>query len=168
MVLCTKEEPVIKAQAFALGANDYLVKLPDKVELIARIRYHSQAYINLLERDEAYKRLEESQRQLANELRAWATAPLTLELPATLGEALHLARSGMQSTFSERDAERVRSEAFEEAYEMVRRRSEEVLTPSVPQDAHLPAQASVVLRSEPLADVLGRQFGAMLGNGTAP
>jgi len=39
---------------------------------------------------------------------------------------------------------------------------------SVPQDAHLPAQASVVLRSEPLADVLARQFGAMLGNGTAP
>jgi hypothetical protein len=39
---------------------------------------------------------------------------------------------------------------------------------SVPQDAHLPAQASVVLRSEPLADVLGRQFGAMLGTGTAP
>lgn len=39
---------------------------------------------------------------------------------------------------------------------------------SVPQDAHLQAQASVVLRSEPLADVLARQFGAMLGNGTAP
>jgi hypothetical protein len=35
------------------------------------------------------------------------------------------------------------------------------------QDAHLQAQASVVLRSEPLADVLARQFGAMLGNGTA-
>ena len=68
IVLSSKEEPVIKAQAFALGANDYLVKLPDKVELIARIRYHSQGYINLLERDEAYKRLEESQRQLAEEL----------------------------------------------------------------------------------------------------
>jgi hypothetical protein len=36
------------------------------------------------------------------------------------------------------------------------------------QDAHLPAQASVVLRSESLADVLARQFGAMLGTGTAP
>jgi hypothetical protein len=36
------------------------------------------------------------------------------------------------------------------------------------QGAHLRAQASVVLRSEPLADVLARQFGAMLGNGTAP
>jgi hypothetical protein len=39
---------------------------------------------------------------------------------------------------------------------------------SVAQDAHLRTQASVVLRSEPLADVLARQFGAMLGTGTAP
>jgi hypothetical protein len=38
----------------------------------------------------------------------------------------------------------------------------------VAQDAHLQTQASVVLRSEPLADVLARQFGAMLGTGTAP
>jgi PleD family two-component response regulator len=30
IVLSTKEEPKIKAEAFALGANDYLVKLPDK------------------------------------------------------------------------------------------------------------------------------------------
>ncbi|HEV3167326.1 MAG TPA: SpoIIE family protein phosphatase [Isosphaeraceae bacterium] len=68
IVLSSKEEPVIKAQAFGLGANDYLVKLPDKLELIARIRYHSRGYINLLERNEAYLRLEESQRQLAAEL----------------------------------------------------------------------------------------------------
>jgi hypothetical protein len=39
---------------------------------------------------------------------------------------------------------------------------------SVTQDAHLQTQASVVLRSEPLADVLARQFGAMLGTGAAP
>ena len=39
---------------------------------------------------------------------------------------------------------------------------------SVAQDARLRTQASVVLRSESLADVLGRQFGAMLGSGTAP
>ena len=39
IVLSSKEEPVIKAKAFSLGANDYLVKLPDKMELIARIRY---------------------------------------------------------------------------------------------------------------------------------
>ncbi|BAY91198.1 MULTISPECIES: response regulator [unclassified Tolypothrix] len=53
IVLSSKEEPVIKAKAFSLGANDYLVKLPDKMELIARIRYHSTAYINFLKRQEA-------------------------------------------------------------------------------------------------------------------
>ncbi len=68
IVLSSKEEPAVKAQAFALGANDYLVKLPDKVELIARIRYHSRAYLNLLERNEAYRQLAESQRQLASEV----------------------------------------------------------------------------------------------------
>src|SRR5262249_36717966 len=50
IVLSSKEEPVIKAQAFGLGANDYLVKLPDPIELIARIRYHSRSYLNQLER----------------------------------------------------------------------------------------------------------------------
>lgn len=53
IVLSSKEEPLVKAQAFKLGANDYLVKLPDHVELIARIRYHSSAYTNLLKRQEA-------------------------------------------------------------------------------------------------------------------
>ena len=48
IVLSSKEEPTIKAQAFALGANDYLVKLPDKLEVLARIRYHSRGYIALL------------------------------------------------------------------------------------------------------------------------
>ena len=41
-----QEEAKLKARAFTDGANDYLIKLPDKVELIARIRYHSGAYNN--------------------------------------------------------------------------------------------------------------------------
>jgi len=69
IVLSTKEEPTVKAEAFALGANDYIVKLPDRLELLARIRYHSQGYINLLQRNEAYQALLESQRRLANEMR---------------------------------------------------------------------------------------------------
>src|SRR5437763_14006002 len=64
IVLSTNENPQTKGQAFALGANDYLVKLPDKVELIARIRYHSKAHMNLLQRDAAYRALRESQQQL--------------------------------------------------------------------------------------------------------
>ena len=68
IVLSTKEEPTIKAQAFATGANDYLVKLPDRLEMLARIRYHSKGYIAQLERNEAYRRLAESQKQLADEV----------------------------------------------------------------------------------------------------
>ena len=68
IVLSTKEEPTVKAEAFALGANDYIVKLPDRLELLARIRYHSKGYINLLQRNEAYQALSESQRRLANEM----------------------------------------------------------------------------------------------------
>ncbi|QIR40110.1 response regulator [Tolypothrix sp. PCC 7910] len=47
VMLSSKEEAKVKAEAFAAGANDYLIKLPDPVELIARIRYHSKAYNNL-------------------------------------------------------------------------------------------------------------------------
>ena len=68
IVLSTKEEPTVKAEAFAMGANDYIVKLPDRLELLARIRYHSKGYINLLQRNEAYDALLESQRRLANEI----------------------------------------------------------------------------------------------------
>ncbi|WP_081980654.1 response regulator [Neosynechococcus sphagnicola] len=57
IVLSTKEDPVIKAKAFELGANDYLVKLPDSRELIARIRYHSKAYMDGLKRQEAEAQL---------------------------------------------------------------------------------------------------------------
>lgn len=68
IVLSSKEEPATKAEAFAAGANDYLVKLPDPVELIARIRYHSGGYIALLQRNQAFAALEESQNALAAEL----------------------------------------------------------------------------------------------------
>src|SRR5579863_8400590 len=64
IVLSSEEDSEIKSRAFALGANDYLVKLPDKTELIARIRYHSKACLNQLQRDEAFRALRESQQQL--------------------------------------------------------------------------------------------------------
>jgi len=65
IVLSTKEEATIKREAFQLGANDYLIKLPDNIELITRISYHSKAYITQLERDAAFRALEESREQLA-------------------------------------------------------------------------------------------------------
>ena len=68
IVLSSKEEPVIKAEAFAAGANDYLVKLPDKLEVVARIRYHSNAYNLRLERDEAFATMQAQQQVIAREL----------------------------------------------------------------------------------------------------
>ena len=75
IVLSTKEEPKIKAEAFALGANDYLVKLPDRLELLARIRYHSKGYINLLQRNEAYRAL--PGQPAASWPRTWPRRPST-------------------------------------------------------------------------------------------
>lgn len=65
IVLSSKEDPRDKSRAFAGGASDYLVKLPDKIELIARIRAHSKSFLAQLERDAAYRELEELGRQLA-------------------------------------------------------------------------------------------------------
>jgi two-component system chemotaxis family response regulator WspR len=66
IVLSAKEDPKLKAHSFAVGANDYLVKLPDKLELLARVRYHSAGHIGRLQRDEAFRMLRESQQNLAN------------------------------------------------------------------------------------------------------
>ncbi len=65
LVLSAKEDPKLKAHAFAVGANDYLVKLPDRLELLARVRYHSAGHISRLQRDEAFRFLRESQQNLA-------------------------------------------------------------------------------------------------------
>ena len=64
IVLSSKEEATTKRDAFNNGANDYLVKLPDEIELLARIRAHSRGYTTQLERDAAFHALREMQIQL--------------------------------------------------------------------------------------------------------
>jgi len=64
VVLSAEEEAQTKSDAFAQGANDYLVKLPDVIELRARIRYHSRAHLNRLQREDAYEALRASQHEL--------------------------------------------------------------------------------------------------------
>src|ERR1700675_865753 len=64
IVLSSKDEPAIKQTAFESGANDYMVKLPHRIELLARIRMHSEAYTHELQRQRAYRALEASQREL--------------------------------------------------------------------------------------------------------
>ncbi len=64
IVLSSNDDPQDKSRAFSFGATDYLVKLPDKIELVARIRAHSKAYLSLHERDEAYRELRKLKQEL--------------------------------------------------------------------------------------------------------
>jgi sigma-B regulation protein RsbU (phosphoserine phosphatase) len=61
------------------------VKLPDRIELIARIRYHSKGYINLLQRNEAYQALLKSQQELANDVARAAEYVISL-LPKPISD----------------------------------------------------------------------------------
>ncbi len=87
VVLSSREDPKVKAEAFSLGANDYMVKIPKKEEFIARVRYHSKNYVRLLERNIAYKKLEQSQRALTSELSEAAEYVKSL-LPKPLSETI--------------------------------------------------------------------------------
>ncbi len=64
VVLSSQEDMETKARAFERGASDYLVKLPDPIELVARLRHHAAGYDAARERDEA----EQKSRHLAEEL----------------------------------------------------------------------------------------------------
>lgn len=89
VVLSSKEEGATKAEAFARGANDYIVKLPDPVELVARIRYHTRGYLSLLQRNEAFDALHRSQAALAAELSKAAGYVRSL-LPNPLDEVVKI------------------------------------------------------------------------------
>ena len=65
VMLSSKEEGSEKAAAFEAGANDYLVKIPEDTEMVARLRYHAKFFSNLVQRDEAYRALKISQEKLA-------------------------------------------------------------------------------------------------------
>ncbi|WP_242034276.1 ATP-binding protein [Richelia sinica] len=78
VMLSSKEEPQLKADAFAAGANDYLIKLPDVVELIARIRYHSKAYNNLKALSAAKATAQLQAKQLENTLKQLQTTQVQL------------------------------------------------------------------------------------------
>jgi signal transduction histidine kinase len=80
VVLSTKEDARIKRDAFANGASDYIVKLPDRVELLARVRYHSDACLNQRRRSQISAALRASQRALAERVSQLQAALEEIEL----------------------------------------------------------------------------------------
>jgi phosphoserine phosphatase RsbU/P len=68
IVFADQEDKKNKIDSFRAGGNDYLIKIPDPYELVARLRYHSENYIRFLERNEAYRQLKETGQALHNDL----------------------------------------------------------------------------------------------------
>jgi response regulator RpfG family c-di-GMP phosphodiesterase len=64
VVLTSNADACSKEECFALGVNDYLVKLPDALELVARIRYHARMGRAQRDRDRAMRALAHSQAEL--------------------------------------------------------------------------------------------------------
>ncbi len=89
VMLSSKEDPKLKAEAFNLGANDYLVKLPDKLEFIARTRYHSKAYNNLQDLNAATIKAQSQAQQLTEaleELKKAQSQMIQTEKMSSLGQ----------------------------------------------------------------------------------
>jgi class 3 adenylate cyclase len=87
IVLSAVAESETKAELLAGGAADYLVKLPDAVELVARIRIHSEAHHRLVERNAAFAALEKSHADLARERERSERLLLSI-LPQAIAERL--------------------------------------------------------------------------------
>lgn len=77
VVLSSKEDAGTKAEAFSRGANDYLIKLPDPIELVARLRSHSVGFVATSERNQAYARLMAELSTAATYVRHLLPSPLT-------------------------------------------------------------------------------------------
>jgi len=130
VVLSSKEDPIIKKAAFEAGANDYLVKLPDPIELIARIRYHAKACMVRRQLEEALRALQESQKQLLE--RNVSLESLNEQKNRLLGMAAHDLRTPLgviqvYSGFLEEEAYEVLDNSQREFIASIRKTSEFML-----------------------------------------
>ena len=74
VMLSANDDARAKSASFDAGASDYLVKLPEQVELVARIRYHSSACLSQRRRAETAAALLETQQALAERVEELQTA----------------------------------------------------------------------------------------------
>ncbi|MBF0590137.1 MAG: response regulator [Magnetococcales bacterium] len=118
IMLSSDDKPEVKAKAFSLGANDYLVKLPAPVEMVARLRYHAhfhltqaqkikaeealrQAKIRLESRvEERTRDLQETNKRLKSEIRERKKTAKALVLAKEAAESANQAKSSFLAVMS--------------------------------------------------------------------
>lgn len=91
LMLSAEVDPRVKADGFAVGAADYLVKWPDRVELTARVRAHSEAWHVTRERDRAAAALADSRSALLRRTEQLALAQAALHEAQKMEAVGHLA-----------------------------------------------------------------------------
>ena len=64
IMLSSSDDTGVKCEAFAQGASDYLIKLPSRIELVARLRAQTRSFRMQQERDQAVLALKETLLQL--------------------------------------------------------------------------------------------------------
>ncbi len=65
LMLSGTDSVEVKAEAFKQGADDYMVKMPHEIELLARLRHHTKSFIEHQEREIAILQLEQEKKKLA-------------------------------------------------------------------------------------------------------
>lgn len=70
IAMSSAEDPMAKVKSFSRGASDFLVKVPDQLELIARVRYHSTAYVAIKQRNLALQALRKELSDAADYVRS--------------------------------------------------------------------------------------------------
>jgi CheY-like chemotaxis protein len=163
ILVSSEDAPEKKVRGFTAGANDYLVKWPSRAELVARVRYHAEAYRARTERDEAYASLQNSQEQLLQR-----THELELS-QAALHQAQKLEAIGQLTGGVAHDFNNVlqiiggnlqllsQSGQFEDAD----RKRIQVAMAAVERGANLASQLLAFARQQPLQPVVARLDGVM-------
>ncbi|WP_241893513.1 response regulator [Magnetofaba australis] len=72
IMLSVEDRAETKAEAFSKGANDYLIKLPERAEMVARLKLHGRGYQTLLRHQQSVQ----EQREEATRIRAIHDAAL--------------------------------------------------------------------------------------------
>lgn len=84
VILSIKEEQEVKAQAFQLGACDYMIKFPGDLELSARLHYHANNFLANQSNKRLLGEVAEGKQRLEHESQAAGTY-----LKALLPEPIH-------------------------------------------------------------------------------